>query len=216
MEIRHHIVVRELQLVEAVALRFHSNKLENRRSSNIAMLKVIGPPDVPQILSVFGKIFNGSLVRKSLMDLIHMDFIILAALCFEVYVQLPDFLRIGGTHIVKPVDNCEKTAPMFDEELEAVLSVEASETLGACLPACTKETGTDHHILETVEAISPLRVSFAWALLTSGEDRVLPGSNEIIYLVANFTRQILERKGTDRQISRCSGSVKVFAKRYTD
>ena len=150
------------------------------------------------------------------MDVIHMDFIILAALGFEVYVQLPDILRIGGTHIVKPVANCEKAASMFDEELEAVLKVEASETLSACLLACTKETGTDHHILETFEAISPLGVSFAWVLLTSGEDRVFPGRNECVYLVADFTRKILERKGTVRHISRCSGSFKVSVNRCTD
>lgn len=176
-EIRPHSVVRDLHIVEAAAPRFHSTELEKRRSSNIAILEIIGPPNVPQRLRVFGNINNGSLVRELLMDVIHVDFIILAALGFEVYVQMPDFSRIDGTHVVKPVDNCEETASMFDEELEAVLSVEESETLSACLLASTKETGTDHHILETVEAISPLGVSFAWALATSGEDRVLPGRN---------------------------------------
>ena len=64
---------------------------------------------------------------------------------------------------------------MFDKEHEAVMLVKESETLGTCLPAGTKETGMDHHVLESIEARSSLGVSFDWELEASGEERVLPG-----------------------------------------
>lgn len=40
------------------------------------MLEVIILPDVPQRLGAFGNIHSGSLVRKPLMDLIHIELII--------------------------------------------------------------------------------------------------------------------------------------------
>ena len=111
------------------------------------------------------------------MDGIHEELVIVAALAFVAYVQLPDVSPTNATNVVKPQIDGEETAPMFDEKLEAVFLVEESETLIAYLNACTKETGMDHHVLETIEASDSLGVSFGWALETSREERVLVGRN---------------------------------------
>lgn len=110
------------------------------------------------------------------MDTIHEHFIRRAAPCVVAYVQIPDISPTNVTNILKPQKNGEETAPMLDEEHEAVMLIKESETFSACLLAGTKETGLDHHVLKPVEASSSLRVSFDWKFKISGEERVLPGS----------------------------------------
>ena len=99
-----------------------------------------------------------------------MHLILPAALFSEAYVQVPNISSADVTDVLKPQDNGEETAPMFDEENEAVQLVKESETLGAGLLAGTKQAGVDHYALETVEASRPLGVTLDWEVATSGED----------------------------------------------
>lgn len=168
MEIRFRPVVCELQVGEEGPFRVFSIHPEERRFSWI--LEVMALPDPPQRLGDFGNVHHGSLVRKLLMDTIHEHLILPAALGSEAYVQMPDVSSADVTDVVKPQENGEETATMFDEEHEAVVLVKESETLGARLNAGTKETGMDHYVLETVKTSSSLGVSSDREVATSRED----------------------------------------------
>ena len=80
---------------------------------------------------------------------------------------MSDIASADVTDVVKPHENGEETATMFDGELEAVVLIEESKTLFACLMAGTKETGMDHDVLKTVKASSSFGVPFNRELATS-------------------------------------------------
>lgn len=61
------------------------------------------------------------------------EFCIQDAVGFEFYVQLGDETPIDGTRVHEPADYCEKTALLFDEELEAVFLVIESVPFGVYL-----------------------------------------------------------------------------------
>ncbi|KAL9076265.1 MAG: hypothetical protein Q9161_000981 [Pseudevernia consocians] len=104
------------------------------------------------------------------MDTVHEHHILHAALGSEVYMQMADVASADATDVMKPHEDDEKTATMFDEEHEVVVLIKESKTLFACLMAGTKETGMDHNVLETVKASSSFGVPFDRELATSRPD----------------------------------------------
>lgn len=150
------------------------------------------------------------------MDAIHPHFVRPDAFSPPAYVQSPDIAPANVTNVLEPQKNGEETASMFDKEHKDVELIVEGETLSTRLLAGTKETGMDHQVLETLEASNSLHVSSDWELETSEEDRVVPGSSILVYLVAKFRWKFLEWKGTVWLISKCSGVAKVSAKGYTD
>ena len=99
-------------------------------------------------------------------------------------MQLPDIASIDRTHVNEPLDDGEERVPMFDVELEGVLSVEETKPLVPYLPACSKQAELHLHILETVKASSLLGMSYVWAVPIAGEERVLLGGNQCVNYVA--------------------------------
>ena len=81
-------------------------------------------------------------------------------------MQMPDIASTDVTDVMKPHENGEETATMFDRELEAVVLIKENKTLCACLMADTKETGIDHNVLKTVKARSSFGVPFDRELAT--------------------------------------------------
>ena len=117
-KIRRPSVVVVLQVSAEGAFRTFSNDSEDRRFFWIVDEVTLSDP--PQRFGVLGNVHHGSLVRKLCMDTVHIRFILPAALFFKAYVQLPDISSAKVTDVMKPQEDGEETAPMFDEEFEAV------------------------------------------------------------------------------------------------
>ena len=63
-------------------------------------------------------VHHDSLIRKLRMDTVHEHHILHAALGSEVYMQMADVASADATDVMKPHEDDENTATMFDEEHE--------------------------------------------------------------------------------------------------
>ena len=108
MKIRPGYVIGEFHGSEGGAFRVHSIDFEERRFSWI--LQVITLADPPQRFRNFGDIHHSSLARKLFMDTIHPHSIVIVALGFVAYVQVPDVSPTNVTNVSKPQENREETA----------------------------------------------------------------------------------------------------------